>query len=46
MKLLAAMKRGNTMIVTGTSSRGTLTTDRYSLSGITAAIEAIGKACK
>ena len=44
-KMIAAMKRGNSLIVTGTSSRGTLTTDRYSLSGITAAIAAIDKAC-
>jgi hypothetical protein len=33
------------MIVKGTSSRGTLTTDTYSLSGFTAAFNAISKAC-
>lgn len=45
-KLVNAMKRGNSMTVTGTSSRGTLTTDRYSLSGITAALDKLGRTCK
>ena len=44
-ELVAAMKAGSKMIVKGTSSRGTLTTDTYSLSGFTAAYKAIGKAC-
>lgn len=45
-RLVRAMKRGSSMIVSGTSKRGTLTTDRYSLSGITAALDAAEKACK
>jgi hypothetical protein len=45
-KLVAAMRAGRSMIVRGTSSRGTLTTDRYSLSGFTAAHKAISKACR
>jgi len=45
-KLVAAMKRGNSLRVTGTSGRGTLTNDRYSLAGVTAAIRAIDDACK
>lgn len=45
-KLISAMKRGNSLRVLGTSARGTLTKDRYSLSGITAAIKAIDGACK
>lgn len=45
-RLVRAMKRGSSMIVKGTSKRGTLTTDRYSLSGITAALDAAEKACK
>jgi len=45
-QLIAAMKRGNSMRITGTSGRGTLTTDRYSLSGVTAAIQAIDEACR
>ncbi|MDD9876964.1 MAG: invasion associated locus B family protein [Magnetovibrio sp.] len=44
--LVKAMIRGATMTVKGTSSRGTLTTDTYSLKGFTAAYRAIGKACK
>lgn len=44
--IVAAMRRGSTMIVTGTSSRGTATKDTYSLSGVSAAHAAIGKACK
>jgi hypothetical protein len=43
--LVAAMKAGATMIVKGTSARGTLTTDTYSLAGFTAAHKAIDKAC-
>ena len=44
-KLVAAMKGGSTMLVRGTSQRGTNTSDRYSLLGITAALERIVKAC-
>jgi|APSaa5957512535_1039671.scaffolds.fasta_scaffold204348_1 invasion protein IalB len=44
-QLVAAMKGGTTMVVKGTSSRGTLTTDTYSLSGFTAAYGAMGKTC-
>jgi invasion protein IalB len=43
--LVTAMKAGSKMIVKGTSRRGTLTTDTYSLSGFTAAYNAISKAC-
>ena len=44
-KLIAAMQRGRAMIVSGTSSRGTVTTDTYSLTGFSAAVKAIDKAC-
>ena len=44
-KLVQAMKKGNRMVVKGTSSRGTLTTDTFSLKGFTKAYGAIGKAC-
>lgn len=44
-KLIQAMIKGSTMIVRGTSSRGTLTTDTYSLLGFTNAYEAISNAC-
>jgi opacity protein-like surface antigen len=45
-RLISSMKRGNSLRVLGTSARGTLTKDRYSLSGVTAAIKAIDGACK
>ena len=44
-KLVRAMKKGNRMVVKGTSSRGTPTTDTFSLTGFTKAYNAIGKAC-
>ena len=44
-KLVRAMRKGHTMVVIGTSTRGTLTTDTYSLSGFTKASHAIAKAC-
>lgn len=45
-KLLAAMKRGSEMSVTGTSARGTLTRDNYSLAGLSAALDKIAAECK
>jgi hypothetical protein len=44
--LVAAMRKGNTLVITGTSSRGTEITDTYSLNGFTKAYLAIGAACK
>ena len=44
--LTQAMVRGTKMVVKGTSSRGTKTTDTYSLKGFTAAYKVIGQACK
>jgi hypothetical protein len=44
-RLVDAMRRGSDMIVTGTSSRGTLTKDTYSLGGISAALDKIHSAC-
>ena len=44
-QLIAAMKTGHVMTVQGTSRSGTQTTDSYSLSGVTAALDAIVKAC-
>ena len=44
-KLVQAMIKGQGMVVQGTSTRGTETTDTYSLSGFTKAYQAIGKAC-
>ncbi len=44
-ELIRAMKAGSSMVVKGTSSRGTVTTDTYSLLGFSKAYTAIGKAC-
>ncbi len=43
--MVLAMRSGSEMVVKGVSSRGTETTDTYSLSGFTAAHNAINKAC-
>ena len=43
--MVNSMKRGNTLIFKGKSSRGTATTDYYSLSGFTAAMKHIDAAC-
>ncbi len=45
-KIVAAMVRGSRMIVRGISSRGTRTTDTYSLSGVTATRKIIDQACR
>lgn len=42
---VAAMKAGTQMVVKGRSQRGTNTTDTYSLSGVTAAIDKMTQAC-
>lgn len=44
--LVKAMVKGNDMVVSGTSSRGTLTKDTYSLRGFTATKKVIDGACK
>jgi hypothetical protein len=44
-RLIDSMKRGAQVIVTGTSDRGTLTKDTYSLSGISAALDKIHSSC-
>ena len=44
-QLVKAMRAGATLVVKGTSSRGTPTADTYSLKGVAAALDAINKAC-
>jgi hypothetical protein len=44
-KLLKAMRAGATAIVTGTSRRGTKTTDTYGLAGVSEALARIHDAC-
>ena len=45
-KIVNAMKRGIRMIIVGTSSKGTLTKDTYSLDGFSSAYKAISNKCK
>ena len=44
-KLVSMMRAGDKAVFKGTSSRGTLTTDTFSLKGFTKAANAIDKAC-
>mgnify|MGYP000731256056 CR=1 FL=1 len=44
--LVQAMRAGATMVIKGTSARGTNTVDNYSLSGITAALDKVAAECK
>jgi len=44
-KLVAAMRAGSSMRVQGRSARGTNTSDNYSLSGISDALDRIDKEC-
>lgn len=43
--LVRAMRAGNKLVVTGTSKKGTKTTDTYSLAGIGAALDRAHQAC-
>jgi hypothetical protein len=45
-KIAAAIKDGKTMVVKGTSAKGTLTTDTYSLKGSTSAYKKISEECR
>ncbi|KAA0917789.1 hypothetical protein FLO80_06045 [Aquicoccus porphyridii] len=45
-KILTAMKRGRSAVLTARSSRGTTTEDTFSLSGFTAAVEDAEARCK
>lgn len=42
---VAALKAGSKLVVSGTSLRGNRMTDNYNLSGVTAALDEIAKAC-
>lgn len=45
-KMVAAMKKGATAVLTGVSARGTTTVDTFSLIGFTAALETAQERCK
>ena len=44
--MVADMKAGNRMTIRGTSTLGTYSLDKYSLSGFTAAFERMDSLCK
>ena len=44
--MIAAMKKGRSLSVVGTSTRGTVTTDTYSLAGFSDALAKIHDTCK
>ncbi len=44
-RVIAAMKQGDKLTISGASARGTSTTDTYSLAGFSAALKTINKAC-
>ena len=46
VNLVQAMKKGSTLVVKGRSKRGTATVDKYSLSGISAALKRVSVECK
>jgi hypothetical protein len=45
-RLVAAMRASGELTVKGMSRRGTLTTDTYSLKGISAALDKLAEGCK
>ncbi len=45
-RLIAALRSGSSLVVTGISRRGTNTRDEYSLKGVSAALDKIGEACQ
>lgn len=45
-KMVTALRAGRSMVIKGTSSRDTLTTDTYSLKGSSAAMDRIDQACR
>lgn len=46
INLVKAMKKGSTLVIKGRSKRGTATTDKYSLAGISAALKRVNAECK
>ncbi len=46
LQLVETMKKGSTMLVRGTSERGTATTDTYSLNGLPQAMQALTELCQ
>jgi invasion protein IalB len=45
-RMVETMRKGSDIVVTGTSSRGTKSTDRYSLKGLAQALDRTAKECR
>lgn len=45
-KMVEALRKGNDVVIKGTSSRGTETTDTYSLKGLAQALDRLGQECR
>jgi len=45
-RMVETMRKGADIVVSGTSSRGTQSTDRYSLKGLSQALDRVAKECK
>jgi hypothetical protein len=45
-RMVETMRKGADIVVTGTSTRGTQSTDRYSLKGLSQALDRVAKDCK
>ena len=45
-RMVETMRKGSDIVVTGTSARGTQSTDRYSLKGLSQALDRTAKECK
>ena len=45
VKVISAMKKGLKLVITGKSSRGTVTNDNYTLKGFTSAFNQLTKNC-
>jgi invasion protein IalB len=45
-RMVDAMRKGADLVVKGVSSRGTQSTDRYSLKGLAQALDKVGQECK
>ena len=45
-RMIEAMRKGADLVVKGVSTRGTQSTDRYSLKGLAQALEKVGQECK
>jgi invasion protein IalB len=45
-RMVEAMRKGNELVIKGTSGRGTASTDQFSLKGLTEALNRADQECK